>query len=80
MTENTNNGNIKYLKLDTIDDVKSLVCDILSECNEPGMLKENSGRMVALLHVWLKACSLGVEYEEIRDIKARLKVLEEAKQ
>jgi acetylglutamate kinase len=44
------------------------------------MLKENSGRMVALLHVWLKACSLGVEYEEIRDIKARLKVLEEAKQ
>ena len=44
------------------------------------MLKENSGRMVALLHVWLKAYSLGVEYEEIKDIKARLKALEEAKQ
>jgi hypothetical protein len=61
-----------YLKLDTLEDVKTLICDILTELKDNEKLSEHSGKVVQLLQVWLKTYELG----EIESLKARISRLE----
>ena len=74
MSYNEANDKIKYLKLDTLDEVKGLVCDVLSECDSGNMLA-NSSKIVQLLQVWLKAHQMS----QLQDLEQRIEKLEEAK-
>lgn len=76
MVDNEANNKVKYLKLDTLEDIKSLVCDILSECKDSGNMVENSGRICNLLQVWIKCYSLSIEIEKVKDLEARIEALE----
>jgi hypothetical protein len=54
MNDEPTNNKIYYLKLNTLEGVKSLVCDVLTECKDSGNMAENSGRICNLLQVWLR--------------------------
>ena len=71
------NDNRKYacLKLNTVDDVKELIRQVLQEiCNE-GKMVEMSGRVCNLLQVWLK----GHETAKLEELERRLAALETRK-
>jgi hypothetical protein len=61
------------LKLETLDDVKAIITEVLSEIRSQGMAVEMSGRICNLLQVWLKSH----EMSKLEDIERRLDALEE---
>jgi hypothetical protein len=69
-----NNDNRKYacLKLETLDDVKAIITEVLSEIRSQGVAVEMSGRICNLLQVWLKSH----EMSKLDAIERRLDALE----
>jgi hypothetical protein len=62
----------KYLKLNTLQDVQDLICDILTECRDTGDMVQHSGKICNLLQVWIKCQQL----TELETINKRLDKLE----
>jgi hypothetical protein len=60
--------NRKYacLKLETLDDVKAIITEVLGEIRTQGKVVEMSGRVCNLLQVWLKAHEIAkaTDFEE----------------
>jgi len=79
MDKDTTNNKINYLKLNDLEDVKALVCDVLTECRDTGSMVEHSGRICNLLQVFLKCYQLGYEVEKVKGLEERIRVLEEGK-
>lgn len=76
MNNETTDNRINYLKLDTLEDVKTLVCDVLTECRDTGSMVEHAAKITQLLQVWLKAHQMG----QLQDLEKRVQALEEVKQ
>jgi hypothetical protein len=66
--------NRKYscLKLESLDDVKAIITEVLAEIKNQGMAVEMSGRICNLLQVWLKSH----EMSKLEAIERRLDALE----
>jgi hypothetical protein len=62
------------LRLETLDDVKRIISDILEEIRSEGKAVEMSGRVCNLLQVWLKSH----EMSKLESIEKRLEALEHA--
>lgn len=60
-----------YVELNSLESVKELICDILSELRD-GELAENAGKINGLLITWLKAHQMAV----LEDMEARIRRLE----
>jgi hypothetical protein len=60
------------LKLESLEDVKILIVDILQEIKDNNMMYESSGKIVQLLQCWLKAYQI----DELEQIKKRISKLE----
>jgi hypothetical protein len=73
MGDNEANNKIKYLKLDTLEDVKALVCDVLTECRDTGSMVGHASKITQLLQVWLKAHQMS----QLQDLEKRVEALEE---
>ncbi len=62
------NDNRKYscLKLETLDDVKAIITEVLEEIRSQSKAVEMSGRICNLLQVWLKAHEIAkaTDFEE----------------
>jgi len=69
--------NRKYscLKLETLEDVKAIITEVLGEIRSQGKAVEMSGRICNLLQVWLKSH----EMSKLEDIEKRLTALESRK-
>ena len=69
--------NRKYscLKLETLEDVKAIITEVLGEIRSQGKAVEMSGRICNLLQVWLKSH----EMSRLEDIEKRLTALESRK-
>ena len=63
------------LKLETLDDVKAIITEVLTEIRSQGVAVEMSGRICNLLQVWLKSH----EMAKLEDIERRLDALEARK-
>ncbi len=66
--------NRKYacLKLETLDDVKAIITELLEEIRSEGKAVEMSGRICNLLQVWMKSH----EMSKLEAIEKRLDALE----
>jgi hypothetical protein len=72
---NTDNRKYACLKLETLDDVKAIITEVLSEIRSQGMAVEMSGRICNLLQVWLKSH----EMSKLELMEKRLDALEARK-
>jgi hypothetical protein len=68
------NDNRKYscLKLESLDDVKAIITEVLAEIKNQGKAVEMSGRICNLLQVWLKSH----EMTKLEAIERRIDALE----
>jgi hypothetical protein len=69
---NTDNRKYACLKLETLDDVKAIITEVLTEIRSQGVAVEMSGRICNLLQVWLKSH----EMSKLEAIERRLDALE----
>jgi hypothetical protein len=72
---NTDNRKYACLRLETLDDVKAIITEVLSEIRGQGMAVEMSGRICNLLQVWLKSH----EMSKLEAIERRIDALEARK-
>jgi hypothetical protein len=64
------------LRLDTADDLKEMIGEVIKEIWADGTQVENAGRICNLSQVWLKA----TELTKLDEIEERLKALETGKE
>ena len=72
MSEQQTESKINCLKLETPEDARDLICDVLSEIKDGETMAEHAGKICNLLQVWLKCYQI----EQISDIEKRLDALE----
>jgi hypothetical protein len=72
---NTDNRKYACLKLETLDDAKAIITEVLTEIRSQNMAVEMSGRICNLLQVWLKSH----EMSKMEEIEKRLTALEARK-
>jgi hypothetical protein len=72
MDKQTTESKIDYLRLETPEDARDLICDVLSEIRDCDTMAEHAGKICNLLQVWLKCYQI----EQISEIERRLVVLE----
>lgn len=72
MNEQQTESKINCLKLETPEDARDLICDVLSEIKDGETMAEHAGKICNLLQVWLKCYQI----EQICDIEKRLDALE----
>ena len=72
MNEQQTESKINCLKIETPEDARDLICDVLSELKDGETMAEHAGKICNLLQVWLKCYQI----EQICDIEKRLDALE----
>jgi hypothetical protein len=75
MDNKTTKSKEDYVKLDTPEDARDLICDVLTEIRDGSNLAENAGKICNLLQVWTKLYAI----ERLPDHEERISRLEESK-
>jgi hypothetical protein len=72
MVGNSTKSKNYYVKLDTPEDARDLICDVLTEIRDGSNMAESAGKICNLLQVWLKCWQI----EEIGNLEERISRLE----